>query len=942
MERLAIPRSFVQEFIEQAAREEKLLSGVTDELRKLGRVLKRMQCLLRDLDDDRVEDEIRKHLLRKVKTLTYGAEDIVEEFAVQVASKRGRRGVKNVLKRFGFIFSEVKSLHNLGLKIALVLNEMNKVTKDFEIYYLKLRVVNEGDENQRRPPRLIRYAARDKAEEYYFIGREEEISKLVTLLLPLPPQSSSYIPVICVWGVGGIGKTTITRKIYKHRDVQSCFERFAWVCITQQAQIRSVLRDVLIQLFPDQEKKGVEHMEDSELVQQLHRVQRENKCLIVLDDIWNVNDWGVLVSAFPLVEGGSKILLTTRTKQVAEVIGFPYELRCLNDGESWELLRKIAFSPRRRVEDIKVEQKIEAVGIEMVRKCDGIPLALSVLGAILKDKYFFRDWEIVNRRIDSYQRNEERSDGAAVLRILSLSYNLLPYYLKQCFLYLGNFREDEDIDVEQIYLQWIADGMVLPQHQTSGDTLKDVAERYMNELSQRSMVEVQMNDSSISRRFSSCCLHDSIRDFCLEKGREEDFIRVIDIPCVEIPYNAAERLVIHINGNVEAPVDADNLLEGSEPPLRSLLFRNHNLGVKKIIWSKKIVNYKNLKSLRVLNFEGYDFGGRKKLPKGLETLIHLRLLSFRLCILGELPSSIFNLPFLQTLDLRVSTDEIKIPNVLGKMKRLRHLYFPPVVTKEVVKQKLRLHGLSELEMLDGLDGSRHEIADLDELTNLRFFAATVTDNDSLGDIINVISKNGQNLKETKLHIRGSVSLSSAGQGSVPVHLRDVLNCGNLHQLWLQVKIGEFPPHEVNFLQGLVQLVLQSSEIVKDPMETLQNLPQLRSLMLLPGAYEGKELICQKLGFPQLRNLRIDSLPNLSCVEIDEGGMPNLSCLEIYDCPELEMIPDGLRYVAGLKELLVYRSPLVDRVKVAITRGKGEDFDKIQHISSIIFNRLSLT
>nr|XP_027101684.1 putative disease resistance protein At1g50180 [Coffea arabica] len=106
------------------------------------------------------------------------------------------------------------------------------------------------------------------------------------------------------------------------------------------------MQDILMQLCPEKEEE-IKNIEDRELVRELYRVQTEYKCLITLDDIWYMHDWENLVHAFPDVEGGSKMMLTTRTKEVAE-IGYPYEIKCLNEEESWELL-KATISSRKYV-----------------------------------------------------------------------------------------------------------------------------------------------------------------------------------------------------------------------------------------------------------------------------------------------------------------------------------------------------------------------------------------------------------------------------------------------------------------------------------------------------------------------------------------------------------------------------------------------------------------
>ncbi|XP_027101681.1 probable disease resistance protein RXW24L [Coffea arabica] len=379
-------------------------------------------------------------------------------------------------------------------------------------------------------------------------------------------------------------------------------------------------------------------------------------------------------------------------------------------------------------------------------------------------------------------------------------------YLKPCFLYLGTFLEDEYLDAKELHLLWIAEGMVLSEHRRNGETLLNVAERYLVELGQRSMVQMQVNGFSTSCRLH---LHDVMRDFCLKKGREEEFSEVIDLRGVEKPLldsvshtnNDVYRLVVHINTNVETPVNANAIVEDFKQ-LCCLLFRNSDgawCSRKKIIWAEGLnVNYKTFKSLRVLKFDKYDFEGQD-LATGLEKLIHLRLLCFRGCNfdLSGLPSSITELPFLQTLDLRVSYlskmpnvflyafNVIEMPNVLGKMKSLRHLYLPTSAGIEV-KEKVRLYGLSELERLEGFLSDRDEIADLYELPNLRVLDVAVTNNEGLCAIMNYMNISGKNLPEISLTLSGVLSIESE-QGSIL--LRSLLAFENLHHL------SKFPRYE---------------------------------------------------------------------------------------------------------------------------------------------------
>lgn len=65
--------------------------------------------------------------------------------------------------------------------------------------------------------------------------------------------------------------------------------------------------------------------------------------------------------------------------------------------------------------------------------------------------------------------------------ILDLRYQCLPYYLKPCFLYMGCFGEDEEIDPEKLYLLWMGEGLISHEDRGQNETLRDMAERYLSE-----------------------------------------------------------------------------------------------------------------------------------------------------------------------------------------------------------------------------------------------------------------------------------------------------------------------------------------------------------------------------------------------------------------------------------------------------------------------------
>ncbi|XP_057802115.1 putative disease resistance protein At1g50180 isoform X2 [Salvia miltiorrhiza] len=502
--------------------EARFLYGVGDKVRELEIQLKEMKCLLKDADRRRHGSETILNWISEIKDLVYRAEAAIERHAAyQVLSSR-RRGLRQLIRRYSCILEEGCSLHQLASEISQIKYNLGRVTEAMRAYGIK-NIIDRGESSS------TDNRARKSFPEFEigecFVGMEDELKQLGNLL-----RQDNEDRVISVWGMGGSGKTTIAKKLYN--ETKSSFDLCAWVCISQQCQsFQSVWNDVLKQLEhqstkvvsdePQQIREDVvPNLSDWELKEQLCKIQRDKRCLIVLDDLWKVADWNELKHPFLVHDLKNKILITTREEEVAE-IGCPVKVGLLKEEDALELLKKKAF-PHTNIPDFALlEGNFEKIGKEMVQKCGYLPLAISFLGGVLRMKNSMKEWELVNEDIKEFiYRDEKEIDG-----VLNLSYESLPYYLKPCFLYMGIFEEDEDIDVDDLYTRWIAQGMISYENIRDKDkTLIEIAELYLGELASRSIINVEIyNDGKTGRKYRSCKLHDVVRELCLKMGKRGDF-----------------------------------------------------------------------------------------------------------------------------------------------------------------------------------------------------------------------------------------------------------------------------------------------------------------------------------------------------------------------------------------------------------------------------------
>ncbi|OMP00955.1 Disease resistance protein [Corchorus olitorius] len=168
----------------------------------------------------------------------------------------------------------------------------------------------------------------------------------------------------------------------------------------------------------------------------------------------------------------------------------------------------------------------------------------------------------------------------------------------------------------------------------------------------------------------------------------------------------------------------------------------------------------------------------------------------------------------------------------------------------------------------------------------------------------------------------------------PNHLTQLLlGCVNVSELRLTVEIRKLPEH---LSESLAHLYLTGSELDEDPMPTLEKLPSLK-LLELKKAFTGKEICCSAQGFPQLETLMLIANSDLEEWRVDEGAMPKLHHLEIVDCRRMKTLPVGLKIIKTLREVKIEKMPKA--FKDGLVEG-GEDFYKVKHISSVIFQNSS--
>ncbi|KAL2463530.1 Disease resistance protein (CC-NBS-LRR class) family [Forsythia ovata] len=851
-----------------------LVYGLKGEIQHVQGKINRWQRILKNLDARKSEEVSLHNLEREIKDLVCTLEDLHETFLT-----KPKTVLTATIGEYLFYFQSIQivrsTVEDINTRIMSTIGILESLNM-FKITDIEEEITPTENREWLRHPNNV-----ERPE--IIVGMDEGIEELNFLLV------DRHHRVICILGCGGIGKTTISMNLYRHLKAQMGFERFAWINMGQNFSKRDVLRNILVKLLPGQPDETM-HMSDIELARKINEVQKDKKCLVVLDDIWSLDAWEFLREAFSSEETRSKVLLTTRFRQVAfsYVVGIVYSMKPLTEYDSWQLFQNItsSFEDHNEVHPLKQE-----IGKEILKWCNGIPSYIVAVGELLATKPTLREWETVLQAAKSLL-----SRGLPAKQLISaVIYDDLPYYLKPCFLYLGLFPKGFEVEVEHLFLLWIAEGMISRNGCQDNVTMMEVAEKYLNELVNRNMVKVKAKTTQ-SRKNRSCWVHEQMQDHCILLGKEyfNEVLdldvrtkRELDLSSFSLSSYPARRLALHLSNQDDRSAD----LFAYE--IAKDLFKYKT---SKHLWSLLILNPRDLQMkfecppiyhlemLRVLNFERIDFLERG-LPLGMTYRIHLRFLSFKGCILEKLPTSIGGLVCLEILDLRVSCRMI-IRNVLRKLKKLRHLYLP-LMFQTPNNDRLYLGSLKEVETLENFDTRVCNVGDLGEMKKLRHLSTTVDGNlEDLKQIVHYMNTTSEHAN----FLRPSITVKNIDCFTEERHsvFRNLINCQILHTLNMDGHLGQIPPHYI-ITSSLTEIVLIGSQLKEDPMTTLDKLPKLQVLALQDDAFVGKKMKCSAPGFLELENLELLTLC-LETWDVENGAMPKLSILAVKKCRKLQMLP----------------------------------------------------
>ncbi|XVF82332.1 hypothetical protein PTKIN_Ptkin16aG0038000 [Pterospermum kingtungense] len=486
---------------------------VRKEIDKWVTTLRDIRAVLADAEGKQMRNERVKNWLDDLQDLAYDMDDIVDGFATEAlgrklmkqhqASKSMSQKLKPSTSCSSLIPSSIMFNKKMMSKIKEISDRFEGLAKrKRDLPLMEISAIGVGS-SMTVPKRLPTTSLVDKASVR---GRDNDRKAIFDLLLRNDGNDGGVYSVIPIVGMGGIGKTTLTQLAYNDDSIKDHFDLRVWVCVSDRFDIKRITKTILHSVTSVAPDTNDLNMLQLKLRENLSR----KKFLLVLDDVWNenYNDWLALRSPFDAGPPGSKIIVTTRSSTVSSIMTTvaDYSLKCLSDEDSLSVLAHHALGR----EDFTVHPELKEIGLEIVKKCDGLALAIKTIGGLLRTDVNHGAWKDI-LETDIWNLREERSE---IMPALWLSYYYLPSHLKQCFAYCSLLPKDYEFNEEEIVWLWMAEG-ILDGADMTKRRMEDAGCKYFKELVSRSFFQAS------SRNKSQFVMHDLINDLAQFVGGEK-------------------------------------------------------------------------------------------------------------------------------------------------------------------------------------------------------------------------------------------------------------------------------------------------------------------------------------------------------------------------------------------------------------------------------------
>ncbi|KAH7835229.1 hypothetical protein Vadar_024161 [Vaccinium darrowii] len=770
---------------------------------------------------------------------------------------------------------------------------------------------------------------------------------------------------IGVYGMGGVGKTTIMKNIHNLLlEEKGKFDSVFWVTIPKPFNVMTLQKDIGKKL-----KLSLSDLEDettraSKLYAMLSRKKRY---VLILDDLWEAFSLDSVGIPEPTGSNGCKLVLTTRSLEVCRSMECKdVKVELLSEQEALTLFFSKAVG-----HDTMLSPEVEEIATKVAKECACLPLAIVTVAGSMRGLNGKRDW-----------RN-------ALNRLISLTKDIID-------------GENCDIPVEGLIEYWIAEEFIADLD--SVEAKFDEGHAILRKLTSASLLEC----STDAEGQESVKMHDLIRDmglkitqisprFMVKSGVylenipyeewSEDLKRISLMGCdiQELPMRPPDcprlaTLLLGANRLSEIPdsffayIRGLEVLDLSYNRIKSLpesISNLENLHALILAECKNIEYVPSLEKMKALKVFKLTYSRIKKAPKGIEELVNLR-----------------------ELDLSYNRNLETFPSsLLHRLSKLQCLRFEKTPVKVLAKDlvclrqlkvvNIRLHNIPELtayvtsQQVQGLEKYHLVVGEIELRDDFRLsYGEKVVRIDIESEPYRcgvdkvVLPNNVTYLELVGFHDFISLSTIPGLKNATHLCTVEVWFCDGLESIFSSSSFSEdgeislrtvedfslfnlprfrvlfdgiAPPRNISF--NLKRLILSGCDSVKNifPVQLLQNFPNLEVLDVnecrnVEDVIVGEEEMSDSntITLPRLRELYFDSLPRLKSIYTGIMVCESVERITVHGCPMVRRLPlslhmnndqatapPALEYIGGRKEWwesLEWDDPVTKTILQPFLRG----------------------